>query len=215
MDPISSLIDFILHLDSNLAILIQQFGLWTYIILFIIIFCETGLVIAPFFPGDSLIFAAGALSAMGALDPLILFIVLSAAAIIGDTINYWIGHFIGPKVFKQKSRFFKKEHLERAQTFYKKHGGKTIFLARFIPIIRTFAPFVAGIGIMNYRRFIFYNIIGGISWVAFFLLLGFWFGNLPVVKGNFALLIIAIIVISLLPFAVGYLYEKKYRKTKS
>ncbi len=206
MNPFTSLIEFILHLSDHLSVLINQYGFWTYLILFAIVFCETGLVVFPFLPGDSLIFAAGTLAAIGAFDPVLLFIIFVTAAIAGDTINYWIGYFSGPKIFKEKVRFLKKEYLDRTEKFYEKYGGKTIFLARFIPIIRTFAPFVAGVGKMNYTRFIIYNILGAIAWVALFLGLGFWFGNVAFVKTNFGLVLIAIIIISLIPALAGYLH---------
>ena len=200
MDIFTLLVEFVLHLDQNISLLIATFGVWTYIILFAVIFCETGLVVAPFLPGDSLLFAAGAFAALGSLDFTLLFVSLAAAAIIGDTVNYWLGHYVGPKVFTKKNvRFMNREHLERAHRFYEKHGGKTIVLARFIPIIRTFAPFVAGIGAMNYRRFIVYNILGAVAWVAVFLTGGYLFGNIPVVRDNFALVMIAIIAISFAP----------------
>jgi len=210
MSIITDFINFVLHLDQSLGAIIQQFGPWTYVILFAIVFCETGLVVAPFFPGDSLIFVSGAFAASGLLNIELLFITLSLAAIIGDTVNYWIGHFVGPKVFAQeKSRFFKKEYLKRAHDFYEKHGGKAIIIARFVPIIRTFAPFVAGIGEMSYRRFIAYNIIGGVGWVAAFLLGGYYFGNLQVVKDNLSLTAIVIIIISFIPAIVEFLSHRK------
>ncbi len=200
MELIKNFVEFILHLDIHLGTIIQTYGLLTYGLLFFVIFMETGLVIMPFLPGDSLLFAAGAFAAVGSLDIYWLFGLLAAAAIIGDTVNYWAGHFAGPKVFRQENiRFLNKKHLESAQRFYEKHGGKTIIIARFVPIIRTFAPFIAGIGQMNYGRFISYNIIGGISWVAIFIFGGYFFGNIPIVKNNFSLAIIAIILISLLP----------------
>jgi membrane-associated protein len=210
MSIITDFINFVLHLDQSLGAIIQQFGPWTCVILFAIIFCETGLVVAPFFPGDSLIFVSGAFAASGLLNIELLFITLSLAAIIGDTVNYWIGHFVGPKVFAQeKSRFFKKEYLKRAHDFYEKHGGKAIIIARFVPIIRTFAPFVAGIGEMSYRRFIAYNIIGGVGWVAVFLLGGYYFGNLQVVKDNLSLTAIIIIIVSFIPAIVEFLSHRK------
>jgi len=210
MGIITSLINFILHIDQNLNLIIQTYGLWTYLILFLIIFSETGFVATPFFPGDSLIFVAGAFAGSGSLKIEWLIALLSLAAIIGDTVNYWIGHFVGPKIFHKKdSRFFKREHLDTAYKFYKKHGGKTIILARFIPIIRTFAPFVAGIGRMSYKRFIIYNIVGGVAWVVIFSLGGYYFGSLPIVKENLSLVIFAIIFISLIPVATKFLLRKK------
>jgi len=218
MEFISRLLDFVLHLDKHLSSLIQTYGLWTYLILFVIIFLETGLVVTPFLPGDSLLFAAGTFAAAKALNILWLFVVLSAAAILGDTVNYWIGHFVGPRVFHQeKSRFFKKEHLDRTHRFYEKYGAETIIIARFVPIIRTFAPFVAGIGRMSYWKFISYNVIGGIGWVALFVFGGYLFGNIPFVKKNFSLVIIAIIIISMIPAGVE-LYRHRQasrRQTKS
>jgi len=204
-------INFVLHMDEQLPIIIGQIGGWTYLVLFVVIFIETGVVIMPFLPGDSLLFAAGAVAANPetGLNTWVLFGLLATAAVLGDTANYWIGHFIGPKVFTQGSRFLKKEHLDRTHAFYQKHGGKTIFLARFIPIIRTFAPFVAGIGKMNYGYFISYNIIGGIVWTGLFLAAGHFFGNLPVVKENFSLVIIAIIVISALPAVFEYIKGRR------
>ena len=193
-------------------ILTWSFGatvIWTYGILFLIIFLETGLVVTPFLPGDSLLFAGGTFAALGSLDAKWLVISLSIAAIAGDTANYWIGHAVGPKVFtKEKSRFLNKEYLYRTHRFYEKYGGKTIILARFIPIIRTFAPFVAGIGSMTYRRFIIYNVSGGIAWVVMFVLGGYLFGNIPVVKQNFSLVIFAIIFLSILPGIIEFLRHR-------
>ncbi|HLC39907.1 MAG TPA: DedA family protein [archaeon] len=212
---LADLINFILHIDQSLSALIQTFGLWTYAILFAVIFAETGLVVAPFFPGDSLLFVAGTFAAQSSLDIMWLFIALSAAAIAGDTANYWLGHYLGPKVFtKQKSRFFKKEYLQRAREFYKKHGGKTIIIARFVPIIRTFAPFVAGIGEMSYRKFLTYNVVGGIAWVAIFLFAGYYFGTLQVVRDNLSVAIILIIVVSLIPVILEVVREKRKIKSK-
>jgi len=208
MEIISTVVDFILHLDVHLNSIIQNFGIWTYLILFLIIFLETGIVVTPFLPGDSLLFAAGSFAALGSLNPFALFIILSAAAILGDTVNYWIGHFIGPRAFSGNIRFLKKEYLDRTHGFYEKHGGKTIILARFIPIIRTFAPFVAGIGAMTYSRFFFYNVIGAVLWVGLFVFGGYFFGNLPFVRDNFTLVIMAIIVISVLPGVFEFLREK-------
>lgn len=213
MDLFSFFFDFLLHLDVYLGAIVQAFGFWTYGALFLVVFCETGLVFLPFLPGDSLLFVAGSFSAIGALDAWLLFAVFSVAAILGDTVNYWIGSFFGKKVFNEKFFFLKKEHFEAAQRFYEKHGGKTIILARFLPIIRTFAPFIAGIAQMNYWRFASYNVIGGILWVALFVFGGYFFGNIPFVKENFSLVIIAIIVVSLLPAAIG-LVKHKLRKHK-
>ncbi len=206
MELIKNFVEFILHLDIHLGTIIQTYGLLTYGLLFFVIFMETGLVIMPFLPGDSLLFAAGAFAAVGSLDIYWLFGLLAAAAIIGDTVNYWIGHFIGPKIFaKENVHFLNKKYLEKTRQFYEKHGGKTIIIARFIPIIRTFAPFVAGIGKMSYRRFIGYNIIGGIIWPALFIFGGYYFGNIPLVKQNFSLVIFAIIIISVLPAIIEFL----------
>jgi membrane-associated protein len=205
-------IDFVLHMDTYLPQIVNDIGLWAYLVLFVVIFIETGLVVTPFLPGDSLLFAAGAITATTHLSPIPLFLLMALAAILGDTANYWIGHFLGPKVFRQKSRWFKMEYLERTHAFYEKHGGKTILLARFIPIIRTFAPFVAGIGRMRYGYFISYNVFGGILWTALFISAGYFFGNLEFVKHNFSLVIIAIIVISVMPAVVEYF---KGRKEKS
>ena len=214
---IQDFIDFFLHIDKNLALIIQNYGTFTYVLLFLIIFCETGLVITPFLPGDSLIFAAGALAASGMMNVIFLFIILSLAAIIGDSINYLIGSMIGPRIFHEKNRFLKKEYLDKTQKFYEKYGGKTIIIARFIPIIRTFAPFVAGIGKMKYKKFLFYNIIGGILWVSLFLFAGYFFGSLSFVKNNFSLVIIAIIIISIIPAIIEYLRckYKEYCFTKN
>lgn len=209
MDPLSSFVDFVLHIDKHLNLIIQQYGVWTYIILFLIIFCETGLVFTPFFPGDSLLFAAGAFAALGSLDVWILFATLAVAAVLGDTANYWIGYLFGKKMFKKHSRILKTEYLERAERFYEKHGGKTIFLARFVPIIRTFAPFVAGIGKMRYLKFLAYNVLGGITWVALFTFAGYYFGSISFVQENFTLFIFVIIAASFVPVAFEYLKHRK------
>jgi membrane-associated protein len=203
--------DLFRHLDQVLAELIKNYGAWTYLILFVIIFCETGLVVTPFLPGDSLIFAAGAFATQG-LNVWLLFVLLSVAAIIGDTVNYWIGHYIGPRAFTGKIRFLKKEYLERTHRFYEKYGGKTIILARFVPIIRTFAPFVAGIGAMNYARFIVYNIVGGVAWVALFLFAGYAFAGQEWVKRDFHWVILAIIIISVMPMVIEYLRARRAKE---
>ena len=208
MGWINIIIDLFLHLDEHLNVVIQNYGAWTYLLLFAIIFMETGLVVTPFLPGDSLLFAAGTFAALGSLHVGFLFLLLASAAILGDTVNYWIGHYIGPRAFSGDVRFLKKAYLDRTHEFYERHGGKTIILARFVPIIRTFAPFVAGVGAMTYSRFIAYNVSGGIAWVAIFTFGGFFFGNLPVVKDNFSLVIIAIILISVMPGVVEYLKER-------
>jgi membrane-associated protein len=213
MEFISKVVDFVLHLDAHLSALILQYGIWTYVILFVVIFCETGLVVTPFLPGDSLIFAAGTFAARGDLNVLGLFLILSAAAVLGDTANYWIGKIIGPKVFqKENSRIFKKAYLERTHNFYEKYGAETIIIARFVPIVRTFAPFVAGIGRMSYGKFLSYNIIGGVGWVALFTFGGYFFGNIPFVRKNFSLVIIAIIVISLLPAALEIIKHRREKR---
>jgi membrane-associated protein len=211
MQIITFLIDFILHLDVHLTELITQFGSWTYVILFLVIFIETGIVIFPILPGDSLLFAAGALAALSGspLNIVLLWVLMALAAVLGDTANYTIGKFIGPKAFTSKSRLLKREYLEQAQAFYKKYGRITIFLARFVPIIRTFAPFVAGIGEMPYGYFISYNIFGGIVWTALFTFGGFFFGNLPFVKDNFSVVVIAIVVISVLPAVVEVIKARR------
>jgi membrane-associated protein len=196
MDIIHWFIEFVLHLDQNLYELVQQYGVAVYAILFAIIFCETGLVVTPILPGDSLLFAAGAIAATGQLNPWGMILLLTLAAVLGDTAKYWIGAVIGPRVFsKPKSLFFNPEHLRKTHQFYEKYGGKTIIIARFLPIIRTFAPFVAGVGSMSYRRFIAYNVIGGALWVPLFVGGGYFFGNLEVVKKNFTLVILAIIIL--------------------
>jgi membrane-associated protein len=200
MELIKHFIDIILHLDKHLIGLVQQYGTLSYGILFAIIFCETGLVITPFLPGDSLLFAVGALSASGGFNPFLIFATLAAAAILGDSTNYWIGYFIGPKVFaSENSLLLNRKHLERTNAFYAKYGGKTVIIARFIPIVRTFAPFVAGIGRMSYPKFLFFSVFGTILWIGLFVTAGYWFGNIPIVKRNFTLVVFAIILISILP----------------
>ncbi len=199
MEWIKLAIDFVLHIDHYLDLIIRSVGAGTYAVLFLIIFIETGLVVMPFLPGDSLLFAAGAFSAKGSLSILPLWLMLMAAAIIGDSVNYWIGNKVGSRVFEHETRWVKREYLERTQKFYEKHGGKTILLARFVPIVRTFAPFVAGIGKMRYSYFLTYNIVGGALWVTLFLWGGYFFGGLPFVENNFSFVIIAIILISVLP----------------
>ena len=210
MEFLQVLFDFLLHLDEHLAAIIERFGIVSYIILFLVIFAETGLVIFPFLPGDSLLFAAGAISSTSSLNPILLFIILASAAIIGDSVNYWIGTYVGPKAFKAGGpKFFKKEYLNRTHEFYEKHGGKTIVIARFIPIIRTFAPFIAGIGKMSYPHFLFYNVMGALLWVGLFIFGGFYFGNLTVVKDNFFLVVLGIIFISLLPGFYEFFSQKR------
>jgi membrane-associated protein len=214
MNPILYLIDFVLHIDVHLGQIIASYGLATYIILFVIIFIETGLVFTPFLPGDSLLFAAGAFAALGSLNIVSILILLILAAILGDTCNYWIGHFFGEKLVANPKVPINKSHIEETQRFFDKHGGKTIILARFVPIVRTFAPFVAGIGRMSYKHFISYNVIGGVLWVSIASLAGYFFGNIPFVKENFSLIIIVVVLISVLPMAipVGIKLTKKLLK---
>lgn len=202
MDLLLKIVDFFLHVDVYLNDIITQYGAWTYGLLFFIVFMETGFVVTPFLPGDSLIFAAATFAARGSLNPWMLFILMVIAAFLGDTANYWIGNAIGAKAYTGEVKWIKKEYMERTHAFFKKHGGKTIFLARFVPIIRTFAPFIAGVSKMPYGYFISWNLIGGICWVATFTLLGYFFGNIPFVQKNFELVIIAIIIISLVPAVV-------------
>lgn len=209
MEFLREFIDFFLHLDVHLAEIIERFGAGAYGILFLIVFCETGLVVTPFLPGDSLLFAAGAFAALGSFDIVPLILLLIIAAVAGDTVNYWIGARIGPRAFSGNIRFLKQEYLVRTTEFYERHGGKTIILARFIPIVRTFAPFVAGVGRMHYGRFVAYNIIGAVVWVLLFTLAGFFFGNIPAVRDNFTLVILAIIGISVVPIALEVLRNRR------
>jgi len=213
MEFLMHIIDIFLHVDDHLSQIIQDYGFWTYLLLFMIIFLETGLVVTPFLPGDSLLFAVGTFTAIGALDYWFVTILLIVAAVLGDTVNYMIGKIVGPKVFyKENSRFFKKKYLDDTQRFYEKYGSKTIILARFVPIIRTFAPFVAGIGRMKYRVFIFYNIVGGILWVVSCVTAGYFLGNIPVVKENFSIAILFIIFVSILPIAFEIIKHKMEKK---
>lgn len=207
MDFIFQIFDFILHIDVHLDGIIRDYGTWTYAILFLIIFAETGLVVTPLLPGDSLLFAAGAFAARGSLDPLLLFLLLSGAAVLGDAVNYSVGRYLGPRA-ERGLPFVKKEYLDRTHAFYEKHGGKTIVIARFMPIIRTFAPFVAGIGAMTYRRFAIFNVSGGIIWIACFIFAGYFFGNIPAVEENFTLVIFAIILVSIMPGVIEYLRHR-------
>ena len=211
MEWIIKLIDFVLHLDRYLDVLIQNYGSIIYLILFLIIFIETGLIVMPFLPGDSLLFIAGAFAARGDMNIFLLFIILSIAAIIGDSFNYWIGSYIGDKVFV-KNRFVKKEYIDKTKEFYSKYGGKTIVLARFIPIIRTFAPFVAGIGRMEYSKFLGFNILGGLAWVGILLFGGYFFGRIQFVQDNLMKFILLIIFISIIPVIIEYIRNKKSRK---
>jgi membrane-associated protein len=210
----SDALQWMLHLDDRLLELVREYGAWTYLVLFAIVFCETGLVVTPFLPGDSLLFAAGALAGEGALNLWITMGVLLVAAVLGDTVNYHIGHYLGPKVFREerRSRWLKQKHLDRTHAFFEKYGGKTIIIARFVPIVRTFAPFVAGVGAMTYGRFIVYNVAGAILWVVSLTFAGFWFGRRPWVKENFEIVILAIIAISLLPAVIEFLRE--WRRAK-
>jgi membrane-associated protein len=206
MEYLSLFLDIILHLDKHLAVLVQQYGAWIYLILFAIIFSETGFVVTPFLPGDSLLFVAGALAALGGMDIGVLIAVLTTAAVLGNMLNYQIGRFLGPKVFHwEGSRFFNKAALEKTHAFYEKHGGKTLIVSRFLPLFRTFAPFVAGIGAMRYMRFTLFNLVGGVGWVGSLTLAGYWFGNRPWIQQNLTLVIVGIIVLSFVPLLIGYL----------
>jgi membrane-associated protein len=209
MDLLKKFVDLFLHLDTHLSQVIAQYGTGTYLILFLIVFCETGLVVTPFLPGDSLLFAAGTFAALGQLDLWLMILLLAAAAVLGDTVNYWVGAAIGPRAFSGELRFLKKEHLDRTHAFYEKHGGKTIILARFVPIVRTFAPFVAGVGAMSYRHFLLYNIAGAVLWVGLLVPAGYFFGNIPVVRENFTIVILAIVAISVMPVAVEALRGRR------
>jgi len=202
MEWFSTIADLFLRLDQHLTDVVGRYGTGTYVLLGLIIFCETGLVVTPFLPGDSLLFAAGAVAALGPLDPAVLVALLAGAAVAGDNCNYWIGRWVGPRAFSGKVRFLNRDYLTRTHAFYEKHGGKTVVLARFAPILRTFAPFVAGVGAMHYPRFLRFSITGSLLWVSLFVLGGYFFGNLPVVRENFSLVILAIIAISLMPAAV-------------
>ncbi len=210
MEYLASLIDIVLHLDKHLAVLVQQYGVWIYAILFLIIFSETGFVVTPFLPGDSLLFVAGALAALGGVDIFILFSALAAAAVLGNMLNYQIGRYFGPRVFQwESSRFFNKAALEKTHAYYEKHGGKTLVISRFLPLFRTFAPFVAGIGAMTYARFTLFNLLGALLWVGSLTLAGYWFGNLPWIQQNLTLVILGIIAVSLLPLVIGWLQHRR------
>ena len=203
-------LDFFIHLDHHINAIITQYGSWTYLIFFLIIFCETGLVFTPFLPGDSLLFVIGAFAAQGALNVELVLPLLIAAAVLGDTANYWIGHLLAPKIFRnEKIPLLKQEYLTRTERFYEKYGGKTIIIARFVPIIRTFAPFLAGVGRMSYVRFLSYNIVGGIAWNVLFIMAGYFFGNLPFVERNLTLVVFMIIIVSLLPAVNEYLQHRR------
>ena len=213
MELLKEIIDVVLHLDKHLDSFVTQFGPWLYVILFLIIFCETGLVVTPFLPGDSLLFAVGALTARpDGLNVWIILVALTVAAIAGDTVNYWIGYFLGEKLQKKYPRLIKPEHIQRTHAFFERYGGKTIILARFVPIVRTFAPFVAGVGGMTYSRFMMFNVTGGVVWVVLLVLTGHFFGNLTIVRENFSLAVLAIIFLSLLPAVFEYLRARNHQK---
>jgi membrane-associated protein len=209
MELLASILDLFLHLDKHLSAVIQQFGALSYVILFLVIFCETGLVVTPILPGDSLLFVVGAFAAKGDIDLVLIYALLCIAAVAGNMANYHIGRFLGPKVFEKNSRFLKKEYLERTHAFYEKHGGKAIVIARFLPIIRTFAPFVAGIGRMEYRRFVLYNLAGCVAWITSFVLGGYFFGNIPIVKENLTAVIFGIIMVSLVPSVIEFIRHRR------
>ena len=210
MELIGNAVSIFMHLDRDLSMVIRQYGAATYIILPLIIFCETGLVVTPFLPGDSLLFAAGTFAALGSLDISLIFGILVFAAMAGNTTNYWIGYFAGPKIFHRDDvRFLNRNHLERTHRFYEKYGGKTIIIARFVPIVRTFAPFVAGIGRMTYGRFISYDIVGGTTWVTVCVFSGYFFGNIPVVRRNFSLVILAIVIVSIMPGIIEFIRRRR------
>jgi membrane-associated protein len=207
------LVDFLLHLDKHLDYIIKNYGLWCYLIFFLIIFCETGLVVTPFLPGDSLLFALGALAAAGSLEVAFIFGLLCAAAVLGDSANYTIGKYFGDVILRHQGKWFlKKEHVDRTHNFYEKYGAKTIVIARFVPIIRTFAPFIAGVGKMTYLKFFSYNVIGGILWVTLFIFGGYFFGNIPFVKRNFSMVILVIIILSIMPAVIEVIREKRRAK---
>ena len=212
MEFLKNIIEIFLHIDKNLMAVAQTYGGLIYVILFLVIFMETGLVVTPFLPGDSLLFAAGALAALGAFKIFWLYLIVAIAAVLGDTVNYWVGHFIGPKAFNSNGKFLKKEYLDKAQTFYDKYGGKAIILARFVPIVRTFAPFVAGIGKMNYGKFIMFNFIGGVVWTALFTFGGYFLGNIPIIKENFHYMVLIIIAVSLVPIIFEIIKANSVKK---
>ncbi len=216
METLKSLIDFVLHINVHLDVLVQDYGVWIYLILFLIVFCETGLVVTPFLPGDSLLFAVGALCGAGTMDIWISLGVLLCATFLGDNVNYWLGYWVGPRVFRAGGRrWLNPKHLERTHAFMEKHGGKAVIIARFAPILRTFTPFVAGIGRMTYSRFLAYSVGGAIGWVGLFLSVGYFFGNMPLVKKNFSLAILVIIVISLLPAVIEFLRHRRAEAEKA
>jgi membrane-associated protein len=216
MEIIKTILDYVLHVDDKLAEVIAQYGPWIYALLFLIVFCETGLVVTPFLPGDSLLFAAGALAAStGQMNVFVLWVILALAAILGDSVNYSIGKRLGKGIFSDNARILKTAHLRRTEAFYEKHGSKTIILARFVPIVRTFAPFVAGVGNMNYKRFATYNVVGGLLWVTLFLFVGYIFGNIPFVKENFEIVTIGIVLVSVLPMAFEFWKERQHSKREA
>jgi len=206
---LTQIVDFVLHIDVHLQEIIGQYGALTYLILFLIVFAETGLVVTPILPGDSLLFAAGTFAALGSLDPFVLTILLILAAVAGDTLNYWVGHWVGPRAFSGKLRWLRQDYLKRTEAFYERHGGKTIILARFVPIVRTFAPFVAGVGRMHYGRFLGFNVLGGVAWVSICVTAGYFFGNLPFVRDNFSLVVLGIIGVSMLPLLVEWIRHRR------
>ena len=213
MEFLSQIIDIFLHLDRHLEQIISAYGIWTYAILFLIIFAETGLVVTPFLPGDSLLFAAGTFAARGSLDPVWLSVGLTLAAIVGNSTNYWIGHMIGPRAFQNpNSKILRKDYLDRTHRFYERYGGRTIIITRFVPIVRTFAPFVAGVGAMTYPRFMMFNIVGGLAWVLSFVWGGYWFGNIPAVQSHFSLVALGIIIVSVLPMVIEWIRHKRARR---
>ncbi|MCX7997937.1 MAG: DedA family protein [Leptospiraceae bacterium] len=215
MELLQKFISFILHIDVHLDFIASEFGYLTYAILFLIIFAETGLVVTPFLPGDSLLFAIGAIAARGILDIFTIIILLIIAAILGDTVNYWVGYFFSEKVLSgEELKLINRKHIDKTHEFYEKYGGKTIIIGRFVPIVRTFAPFVAGVGAMNYRKFIIYNVVGGILWIISFTVLGFFFGNMPAVKKNFTLVIFGIIILSIMPAVIEYARAKMKKEEK-
>jgi membrane-associated protein len=215
MDLVRDFIDIFLHLDAHLGRVISEYGTWTYGILAAIIFCETGLVVTPFLPGDSLLFAAGAFAGLGSLDPLVVGGVLFSASAVGDSTNYWIGRFIGPRAFSGTIRFLKQDYLDQTRAFYSRHGRKTVILARFLPIVRTFAPFVAGVGEMPYARFLTMSLVGSVLWVGLFVSAGYFFGNLPFVRQNFTMVVMGIILISVAPMGVQFLRNLMERRRQS
>ncbi len=215
MDTLRYLLDLMLHLDKHLNQILQTFGGWTYALLFFVIFLETGFVVTPFLPGDSLLFAAGAFAALGDLNLALLFLLLAGAAVLGDTVNYWVGHLLGERVYSGNLRFIKKEHLDRTHAFYEKHGGKAVVLGRFVPIVRTFVPFVAGVGAMTYPKFISYNVLGGLVWTGLFLAAGYFFGNIPIVKQHFTFVVLGIILVSVLPMVLEWWKQRRRHRSEA